>query len=117
VSNKSKFIDLDAKRPRLMNLETATKLLELHKISDVEEVLVKVMADPIAAYDKLPPSPYLKIVEQLQIVSCDNSITIQGIKMQDWQQALDYLIGRRNITDTDALRAIALAIDLERMQR
>lgn len=117
VSNKSKFIDLDAARPRLMNLETVTKLLELHGIHSPEEVLVKVMANPIIIEDKLPAAPLLKIVEQYQIVAENGRFTVQGVWFRDYNDVLSYLVGRRKIPQADALRALALALDIADMNK
>lgn len=110
VSNKSKFIDLAAARPRLMNLETTTKLLELHGIIDIDAYIVQVMQQPITTDDKIPPAPYLKIVEQYQIVARPSYYYVQGIKL-DLSQALERLIGL-GVGCSEALRALALAVDI-----
>lgn len=111
VASKSRFIDLDAARPRLMKLETAAKLLESHGIVDPTAILQRIMRNPLPDYDAKTSNPVLKIIEQYQIVAQNDCIYVQGVAYT-LQQALDFLIQRRNITDTDALRALAFAIDL-----
>ena len=93
-----------------MNLETVTKLLELHGISDIEAYLVEVMQQPITTDDRIPPAPYLKIVEQYQIVARPTHYYVQGIKLS-LLEALERLIGL-GVSRSDSLRSLALAVDL-----
>lgn len=101
-----------------MSLETTAKYLQSFNIDNPHQVLAEVMADPIIINGHLPKSEYMQIIEEYQIVAQPGAkFIVQGVKMHDYQSALDFLIYRRNIDDAIALRTLALAIDLAKISR
>lgn len=110
VASRSKFIDLDADRPRLMRLDTAIKKLQACGIVDVSTTISKIMAEPIELPDR-PKKPQLSdIINKFQIIYRDKHFYILGLKL-DLYQALQYLIDKK-VPESVALRACALALDL-----
>lgn len=99
-----------------MKLETAAKLLQSLGIEDPTQILQRLMKSPIASYTTKHDNPLCKILQQYQIVAEDGLLYVQGVSYTR-QQALDFLIERRGISDVDALRVIALALDLERLSK
>lgn len=115
VASKSKFIDLDARHPRLMRLETVVDRLQACGITDVSATISKIMADPIELPDLAKkPQPH-DIVEQFQILYRDRHFYVLGLKL-DLYQASQYLIDK-HVPLSDALRALAIAVDTSKQTR
>lgn len=115
VSNRSQFIDLDAARPRFMNLETAANLLAECGVLRPEVELAKIMAEPIFM-EKPPNRPaHYAHIANYNIEYSKNLWTVQGVKC-GLQDATDLLL-KRGIGLQDALRSLALAVDLSTKNR
>lgn len=115
VASKSKFIDLDARHPRLLRLETVVARLQACGITDVSATISKIMADPIELPDVAKkPQPH-DIVEQFQITYAGQYFYVLGLKL-DLHQALQYVIGKQ-VPLSDALRGLAIAVDTSKQTR
>lgn len=111
VKNKSKFIDLSSRRPRLMNIQTTVKLLETAGFSDPHKEILYIMEEKSIILDTDRPVPPLYLMlGQYQVEAIDEQFIVQGLKL-NLLEALEILI-RRGLSKSDALRVLALAVDI-----
>ena len=110
VSNKSKFIDLDAARPRFMNMETVYQLLSEAGVHHPEVVIVAIMQTPITL-DKPTRVPAAAIsIKKYNVEYKKGLWSIQGVQC-GLQEATEMLT-KRGLSLEQALRTLAFAIDM-----
>ena len=110
VSNKMKFIDLDARRPRLMNLETAIELLaQLGNLHPHEEIK-RIMENPIQLEKPRSKPKHYELLDKYSVMADKDYFYVEGVR-QHLLDAAQHLL-RRGLMYADALRVLALAVDL-----
>ena len=108
VSSKSKFVDVDAERPRLLNMETAYNILKQHGVHNPEIALATIMLAPIP---EAPKEPEYRQYLRLYDVQYKKSLWyVQGVAY-DLAEAADRLV-QQGMNLSSALRALAFAVDL-----
>jgi len=96
-----------------MNLDTTVKLLEATGANDPhKEILCIMKENSIVLQQTHKPPIHYQILEQYQLVAFDEHFIVQGLKL-NLLDTLDLLI-RRGVGKADALRSLALALDLEK---
>lgn len=110
VASKSKFIDLDARRPRLMKLETVVSMLQACGTTDVSGTIRAIMEQPIELDQPRKRSKQYDILKQFQVVNQGEHYYVLGLKF-DLYQASQYLI-QKGVSRADSLRVLALSIDI-----
>lgn len=115
MANKTKFIDLDATRPRLLNLDTAITMLNNCGIRDAHAEIAKIMAEPITLEQAQKSPKDIDFLNEFLVIYTGSEYSVQGVKCS-LLQALETLM-QRGLKQQQALRILALAVDIYEIKR